>query len=217
MAQHYPAPFEIHIHGEIILLPDVRIEDLQTALRPLWRYAGAGSLREGSISKYEEEPGIQFDAKQSMLRICWTVRGADDFRQVIDEMCLNLNELTKLGTAIEVTFYDIEFDNDNGSSEHKDGSRDDFMLVFLGPTPAAIMRAQRDFLVRDVTGLMERHFANNELDGVVAAIDKLFTNRFDSLVASLELNKPPKHFSSEPKKSDMQQPSSGHNKPRRLH
>lgn len=216
MARHFPAPFEIHLHGEIALLPSVRIEMLQTALRPLWRYAGAGSLREGSISKYEEEPGIQFDPKQSILRICWTVRGDNDFRQVIDEICLNLNELTKLGTALEVTFYDIEFDNDNGSSEHKEGSRDDFMLVFLGPTPAAIMRAQRDFLVRDVTGLMERHFASNELEGVIAAIDKLFTNRFDSLVASLELNKPPKHFPNETTKGDKQQ-SSGHNKPRRLH
>ena len=187
---HYAHPFEIHVHGEVSLHPEVRFQDVQEALRPLWRYAGAKSLEDGSISAYEEEPGIQYDARQNMLRMCWTVRGGEDFRQNIDDMCMNLNELAKTGAAIEVTFYDAEFDDDDDADRAED-SRDDFMVVFVGPTPAAIMQIQRDLLVQDVIAVMERHFDSSELRGVVEEVDKLFTQRFDALVESLELGKPP--------------------------
>ncbi len=43
-----------------------------------------------------------------------------------------------------------------------------------------------------VINLMERHFDGSELGGVVAEIDKLFGQRFDALVNSLELGKPPR-------------------------
>jgi hypothetical protein len=52
------------------------------------------------------------------------------------------------------------------------------------------MQVQRDLLVQDVVNLMERHFDAAELDGVVAEIDKLFAQRFETLVNSLELGKP---------------------------
>jgi hypothetical protein len=54
------------------------------------------------------------------------------------------------------------------------------------------MQVQRDLLVQDVVNMMERHFDGAELGGVVAEIDKLFTQRFDELVDSLEIGKPPK-------------------------
>jgi hypothetical protein len=54
------------------------------------------------------------------------------------------------------------------------------------------MQVQRDILVQDVVNLMERHFDGAELSGVVAEVDKLFVQRFDSLVSSLELGKPPR-------------------------
>jgi hypothetical protein len=54
------------------------------------------------------------------------------------------------------------------------------------------MQAQRDLLVQDVVGLMERHFDGSELSGVVQEIDKLFSERFSDLVSSLELGKPPR-------------------------
>jgi hypothetical protein len=54
------------------------------------------------------------------------------------------------------------------------------------------MQVQRDLLVEDVVNLMERHFDSNELGGVVAEIDKLFSQRFDALVSSLEIGKPPR-------------------------
>ena len=47
-------------------------------------------------------------------------------------------------------------------------------------------------LVEDVVNLMERHFDGAELGGVVAEIDKLFGERFDALVNSLEIGKRPR-------------------------
>jgi len=186
----YDAPFEIHVHGDIRLRADVGYDAIQDALKPLWKYAGARSLADGAASAYEEEPGIRFDPQSHVLQICWTVSGDEDFRQALDEMCMALNDLTETGAAIEVTFYDTEFDEEDESAEEE--ARDDFVLLFVGPTPAAIMQAQRDLLVQDVISLMERHFDASELGGVVGEIDRLFNQRFDALVTSLELGKPPR-------------------------
>ena len=65
-------------------------------------------------------------------------------------------------------------------------------MLFVGPTPADIMQAQRDMLVNDVVHLMERHFDGAELGGVVNEIDQLFSQRFDNLVNSLDLGRPPR-------------------------
>lgn len=184
------APFEIHVHGQVLLRPAVTFDQLQEALKPLWKYTGAKSLADGASSFYEEEPGIRFDAKQHMLLLCWTVTGNDDFRQALDEMCMSLNELAETGASIEVTFYDAEFDEEDEQSDAE--SRDDFMMLFVGPNPAAIMQVQRDLLVQDVVNMMERHFDGAELGGVVAEIDKLFSMRFDAMVNSLEIGRPPR-------------------------
>lgn len=187
---NYEAPFEIHVHGDVKLRTDVVFAQIQDALKPLWTYAGARSLADGAASAYEEEPGIRFEPKEHLLTLCWTVNGDEDFRQSLDEMCMNLNELSEQGAAIEVTFYDTEFDEEEEDEEAE--SRDDFVMLFVGPTPAAIMQVQRDLLVEDVVNLMERHFDGAELSGVVGEIDKLFSRRFDALVSSLEIGRPPR-------------------------
>lgn len=187
---NYNAPFEIHVHGQVPLRADVTFVQLQEALNPMWKYAGAKSLTDGAKSSYEDEPGIQLDAHDHVLQMCWTVAGDEDFRQILDEVCMNLNELADAGAAIEVTFYDSEFDEEESSSV--DASRDDFVVLFVGPNPASIMQVQRDLLVQDLINLMERHFDGSELGGVVAEVDKLFTQRFDALVSSLEIGKPPR-------------------------
>ena len=206
----YNAPLEIHVHGEVALRKDVSHEQLQEALKPMWKYAGARNLAGGATSAYEEEPGIRFDALTHLLQMCWTVPGDDDFRQVLDEVAMSLNELAERGAAIEVTFYDAEFDEDEPQDEEQE-SRDDFVMLFVGPDPAAIMQVQRDLLVQDVINMMERHFDGAELGGVVNEIDKLFSARFDNLVNSLDLGRPPRG------------PNGGHGgghggrKPRHLH
>ncbi|HRK39244.1 MAG TPA: hypothetical protein PK347_12720 [Burkholderiaceae bacterium] len=187
----YNMPFEIHVHGDIPLRPDVALSQVQEALRPLWTYAGADSLLAGARSSYEEEPGIRFNAKEHLLQICWTVNGDEDFRQVMEEACMGLNDIASEGAPIEVSFYDAQYDEESDEQPDED-SRDDFMMCFVGPTPAAILQVQRDMMVRDVVHMMERHFDASELEPVVAAIDKLFTDRFDALVNSMQLGKPPR-------------------------
>lgn len=204
----FQPPFEIHVHGDVRLRPEVDYPQIQEALKPLWRYTGARSLVDAAASHYEEEPGIRFDAQEHLLQICWTVEGDDDFRLAIEEACMGLNDIADAGAALEVSFYDTEFDEDEADPEAQ--ARDDFVMCFVGPTPAAIMQVQRDLLVQDVVHLMERHFDGSELGEVVAAIDKLFTSRFDALVNSMQLGKPPRGAG----------PSGGHGgprKPRHLH
>ena len=187
----YNAPFEIHVHGDVPLRADVSFDQIQEGLKPLWKYAGAKSLADAATSAYEEELGIRFEQKDHMLQICWTVSGDEDFRHALDEMCMGVNEIAEQGAAIEVTFYDTEFDEEE-DGDAEDESRDDFVMLFVGPNPAAIMQVQRDILVEDVVNLMERHFDGAELGGVVAEIDKLFGERFDALVNSLEIGKRPR-------------------------
>ena len=210
MARHN-TPFEIHVHGEILLRADVTFEQVQDALKPIWKYAGGKSLVAAATSVYEEEPGIRFEPKKHLLQLCWTVAGDEDFRQALDEMCMGLNELAETGAPIEVTFYDADFDEDEEDDESE--ARDDFAMYFVGPTPASIMQVQRDLLVQDLIGLMERHFDGSELSDVVAAVDKLFEKRFDALVNSMQLGKPPRGQGG----SQGGSSHSGGRKPRHLH
>jgi hypothetical protein len=188
---NFSSPFEIHVHGDVPVRPEVSYEQLQEALKPLWKYAGARSLASGAASAYEEEPGIRFDAQEHVLQMCWTVSGDDDFRQVLEEVCMALNDLASTGAAIEVTFYDADFDEE-AQDEEESQARDDFVMFFVGPTPAAIMQVQRDLLVQDTIGLLERHFDSSELGEVVQAIDRLFEKRFNDLVSSMQLGRPPR-------------------------
>jgi hypothetical protein len=206
------SPFEIHVHGEVPLREDVTFEQLQEALKPLWKYSGAKSLVAAAESAYEEEPGIRFDAAKHLLQMCWTVPGDEDFRQALDEMCMGLNDLAEAGAPIEVTFYDADFDDEDDAKD-EDEARDDFAMYFVGPTPAAIMQVQRDLLVQDTIGLMERHFDGSELGEVVDAIDRLFAQRFDALVSSMQLGKPPRGSGGSPGGSSH----GGGRKPRHLH
>jgi uncharacterized protein (DUF2267 family) len=178
-------PYEIHVHGDVPLRDDVTYAQLQDALKPLWAYAGASSLAKGAVSSYEEEPGIRVDEKEHVLHMCWTVSASEDFRNCLEEMCMNLNELASAGTAIEVSIYDTEFDDEEEDDEAE--SRDDFLMLFVGPTPGDIMQVQRDMLIDDVTAVMERHFDKSEMGDVVTEIDKMFTNRFNAMVNSLTI------------------------------
>ena len=118
----YNAPFEIHVHGDLPLRPEVEFKEIQEALKPLWSYSGARSLSDGAASAYDDEPGIRHDKQENMLHICWTVSGDDDFRQQLDDLCMGLNELVATGAVLEVTFYDAEFDEEEASSSSNSAS-----------------------------------------------------------------------------------------------
>jgi hypothetical protein len=214
----YQTPFEIHVHGDVVLREGVTSDELWDALKPLWQYSGETSVAAGRVSSYEEEPGLVFDQAAHRLQICWTVSGDEDFRQVMEDTCMGLNDLADTGAAIEVSFYDTDFDDeeamDDGGESH---SRDDFLMCFVGPTPAAIMQVQRDMLIKDVVHMMERHFDASELGPVVAAIDGLFQDRLSDLVSSMQLGKPPRGGSGGPGGSGGRGPGGGGRKPRHLH
>ena len=129
----YNTPFEIHVHGEVPLRADVSFEQIQDALKPLWKYAGSKSLAAGAASVYEEEPGIKFDAPKHLLQMCWTVPGDEDFRQALDEMCMGLNDLAEAGAPIEVTFYDSDFDDE------EDGDEEDIAVYALDAAGVALL------------------------------------------------------------------------------
>jgi len=202
------SPLEIHVHGQLTLRENVTYDAVEDALKPLWTFAGAENLSSGSDSSYEDEPGIKFDSIEKILHLCWTISGNVEIRQVLDEVCMNLNELAQTGAAIEVTFYDPEFENQDDEIQPKGESRDDLTILFVGPNPASIIKIQRDLLISDVLSVMQRHFDDSELADVLLEIDKLFNKRLNNLVSSLDLGKPPRGS------------SGGHNngrKPRHLH
>ena len=182
--------YEIHVHGQVQLRPDVVQKQVEDALKPMWSYDGSRHFEDGRSSSYEDEPGIRINLAEHLLQMCWTVAGDEDFRQALDELCMNLNEITETGASIEITFYDSEYDDEDESEEKE--SRDDFVMLFVGPNPGAIMQVQRDLLVQDTVNLLERHFDGSELNGVISEIDKLFNQRFDAMVNSLEIGRPPK-------------------------
>jgi hypothetical protein len=121
--------------------------------------------------------------------MCWTVKGDEDFRQVLDEMCMNLNDLSA-GCSDRSHLLRRRITTRRRRARRE--SRDDFVMLFVGPTPRPSCRPNATLLVEDVVALMERHFDGAELGGVVGEIDKLFSQRFDALVNSLELGKPPR-------------------------
>jgi hypothetical protein len=194
--QDHNQPLEMHIHGDVPCRQGVTTAEIESALAPLIAYTKRHHAAQGGSSLYEEEPGIQFTEPDHVLHFCWSVAGDVDFRETLDELVMGLNDISREGATLEVSFYDLEFDeedfDDHASSEsvegeeEEDDSRDDFFVLFVGPTPAAIMQVQRDLLVRDVTMLMERHFEKEELTPVVEVIDKMWESRFKALVSSLK-------------------------------
>jgi hypothetical protein len=185
MMNQYDAPFEIHVHGDVSMRAGTTYDQVQEALKPLWSYTGARTLAKAAASAYAEEPGIRFDATKQQLQMCWTTSGDLDIRQPLEEMCLSLNELAADGAAIEVSIHDMAFDDDQADSSEQ--ARDDFMMMFVGPTLEAILQVQRDMLVEDVTRIMVRHFDGNELGGIASEIDRLFAARLQAMADSLHM------------------------------
>lgn len=191
-------PLEIHIHGTVLIRTDVAPQEVQAVLEPLVAYAKRHHALQGKSSLYEEEPGIEFNPAEQSLSFCWSVPGDIDFREMLEELVMGLNDISRQGAALEISVYDLECQDDDweeadmaedaAEDAPADDSRDDFFVLFVGPTPAAIMQVQRDLLVRDVTALMERHFEQEEMLPVVKAIDQMWEIRYNELASSIKLS-----------------------------
>ena len=172
------AQYEIHVHGDIPIKPGTTFKQVEDAVRPLWRYAGARSLADAP-SIFDEEPGIAYDAHKHVLAICWTVEGNADFQNALDEACAAMCDLSSEGAGIEVSYYD---------NDDEDG-RDEFGLIFVGPTPEAIHETQRQFMLEDVSRLLERHFDKGEMVEVIDAVNRLFAKRLLSIAQGQKLTR----------------------------
>jgi hypothetical protein len=74
---------------------------------------------------------------------------------------LALGRLVEHATAIEIISY------------HEDG-RDETQLMFVGPSPEAILDAQRRHMLDDVSALLARHFRQEAVDEVLKLVSDLF-------------------------------------------
>jgi hypothetical protein len=148
---HDDAPFEIHVHGDVKLRSDVGFDALQDALKPLWKYAGAlsGRWRGQPVRGRTGHSLRPAGAPVADVLDAGRRRGLSPAaRRHVHEPQRGQRH-RRLGRG---DLYDAEFDEEDEDAGRE--SRDDFLLLFVGPTPQAIMQAQRDLLVEDVVQLM---------------------------------------------------------------
>ena len=151
---------EAHVHGTIPLRPGTTLSQVESALRPWLRYIDEDSLADAR-SVYEDEPGLNFDARERVLDICWTGDVGRGFRESIEEAMQALCPHTEAAAEVEVSYY------------HDDG-QDEFGMVFVGPTPESIHARQKSRMIDDVSGLLARHFSEAEIGEVAALVNQLF-------------------------------------------
>jgi hypothetical protein len=150
---------EVHVHGTIILIEGVSVQQVERALRPWLDYLDVGSLKEAR-SLEKDEPGIVFDRKRWMLELCWTGDVGSNFQRVLGDALAAVGPLTEEASAVEVTYYRDE--------------RDDVQLMFVGPTPYAVHDAQRRMMIEEISNLLGRQFAADEVSQVAGLVNELF-------------------------------------------
>ncbi len=154
---------EVHVHGEVPLKRGVSVGDIETALRTWFEYVDVDSLTEATSAR-EEEPGIAMDSRRRVLQICWTGWVGRNFQRAVEESLASLGQYCEQTTEVEVSYY------------HEDG-RDEFGVVFIGPSADAIEDAKRRRMVQDVSTMLARQFSDAEIGEVVAVMTKLFEQR----------------------------------------
>ena len=164
--------FELHIHGEVRLRADVTLQRLEEALMPILDYVSAASF-DDAASRYDEEPGMDFDAREHTLRICWTAEVDRDFHSCVETAFSTLNEFTSEATAIELSYYE---NDDDAEGEH-----DEFGLMFVGPSPQAILEAQRQFIVEEVQAVVAPQFDEAETAELIEAVNRIFAKKSAAL------------------------------------
>lgn len=151
---------EIHVHGYIELVEGVGKRQVEGALRPLLQYLDVEQLSEVQ-SLEPDQPGFAYNDRNYSLEMCCTLEVGRNFFASLESSMQALGRFVETATAIEVIIY------------HEDG-RDETQLMFVGPTAAAILDAQRRRMVEDVSGLLARHFKQEAIDEVSKLIGDLF-------------------------------------------
>jgi hypothetical protein len=151
---------EVHVHGTVLLKSGTTAEQIEAALRPWLDYVDEDTLADAK-SAHPDEPGIVFDRRRRVLEVCWTGDVGRSFRQILADALDALNGYSEEAASFDVTYY------------HDDG-RDEFDVMFVGPTRDAVHQARRRRMLEDLQHLLSREFNENEAGQVLALVDQLF-------------------------------------------
>lgn len=151
---------EVHVHGYLELVEGVTKRQVESALRPLLDYLDVDHLNEVK-SLEPDQPGFAFNDRNYTLEICCTLEVGRNFLTSMEQAMLSIGKMVETATSIEIVTY------------HEDG-RDETQLMFVGPTPEAILEAQRRLMLEDVGALLSRHFKQPAVDEVLALVSELF-------------------------------------------
>ena len=155
---------EVHIHGNVLLRAGVAQNEIEQALAPWLSYVDIESLAEAK-SAHQDEPGIVFDKRRRMLEICWTGWVGRNFQRSLEAAFEALSPYSEEAAGVEVTYY------------QEDG-RDEYGMVFVGPSAESIQDMQRRYMLEDLQALLGRHFSDAEIGEVVGLVNQLFDRRF---------------------------------------
>ncbi|MBI3528183.1 MAG: hypothetical protein HY067_09455 [Betaproteobacteria bacterium] len=157
---------EAHIHGTVLLRAGTTTTQIEEALRPWLEYIDEDNMADAK-SVHPDEPGLVFDRRRRVLEVCWTGDVGRSFHQTIAGALAALSPFSEEAAAFEVSYY------------LEDG-KDEFSLVFVGPTQDAIFEAQRGLMIEDVRSLLSRQFSDPEIAQVVALVNQLFERNVKS-------------------------------------
>lgn len=157
---------EVHVHGTILLRSGTSAEQMESAMRPLLDYIDEDSLADVR-SIHPDEPGIVFDRQRRIIEICWTGDVGRSFRQLFAEALEALNAYCEEAAPVDITYY------------HEDG-RDEFDVMFVGPTAEAIDRARRQRMMEDLQHVLARDFDDAEITQVLNLVNQLFDRRWET-------------------------------------
>jgi hypothetical protein len=168
---------EAHIHGTVLLRPGTTTTQIEEALRPWLEYIDEDTIADAK-SVHPDEPGLVFDRRRRVLEVCWTGDVGRSFHQTVADALSALNPFSEEATAFEVSYY------------LEDG-KDEFSLVFVGPTQDAILEAQRGLMLEDVRNLLSRQFSDPEIAQVVALVNQLFERNVKAGTSSTQTSTSP--------------------------
>lgn len=151
---------EVHVHGSLYLRKGTTLAQLEAGLRQWLEYLDVENISE-MASLEPSEPGVSYDQSARVLDICWTGEVGRSFQRALQETLVHMGPLLEHASEIELTFY------------HEDG-RDEYQLIFAGPSAESIHQAQRRRMVEDVAGLLSRHFGPAEVGRVETLLNELF-------------------------------------------
>jgi len=168
---------EAHIHGTVLLRAGTTTTQIEEALRPWLEYIDEDNMADAK-SVHPDEPGLVFDRRRRVLEVCWTGDVGRSFHQTIANALAALSPFSEEASAFEVSYYP------------EDG-KDEFSLVFVGPTQDAIFEAQRGLMIEDVRSLLSRQFSDPEIAQVVALVNQLFERNVKSGTSNTQTSTSP--------------------------